>query len=819
MKNRRNRGLLLTTGIWLALSLGGGATAMAQDVPPEAAPSNAPAVSGDTEGHSLGLMGDIVVTAQKRGQNIQDVGIAITALSGEQITTLGVVDSTDIARLSSNISVSGSYAGQMSQFTIRGITQNDFNDHVESVIAVYIDDAYVASQQGQTFALFDIERVEALKGPQGTLFGRNATGGLVHYITRRPTEQFEGYVDLSYGSYDNVRAEAALSGPLSSSVRGRLSGLFERYDGYIKNRYPEQTFVPEAFEPGLHSVTLPGAGSDLGGIKSSWALRGQLEFDISSETQLWMAGFGSHSIASTGPYQQVPTVAVLDEAGNHINTIFASPTETCQVIQAGQCAHGLFSSDPGVNRPVPGADFFGYLDPDGSGRTTSSDYTFDDANTMSTYGGTVKLTSRLGDVNITSISDYKHFKKDFSLDLEAGPENQFFWHGISKSRAITQELRFDGKTSVLNWVAGAYYLNIKNHSVHGIGALPDSAFPIPSWDQPRIANLKTESYSAFGQAELAVTDTLSVIGGLRWTREKKDYDFEVLFVFPNDDGDPYHWDYSPAIDFPGFSQGLYTAKMSETLWSWKGQVNWKPSDDLLIYAGVTQGAKAGSFNAGGPPLPASEIPYKPEKLISYEMGLKSTLFNGKARFNAAAFYYDYHNYQAARWLGFSSLITNADATIYGAEAELAASLTDDLEASFNIGVQENKVKDVLVGGALQDVETTFTPKLTLAGTLRYTVPAPVAGGRLAFQTSGNYQSKVWHNLNNFDANRLKGYAILNARIDWTSADEAWNISLNVKNLTNKVYDVIGFDLSQVCGCNLQAQGKPRWFNLTVRREF
>ena len=771
------------------------------------------------EANSGGLMGDIVVTAQKRRESAQKVGIAITAVSGEQIKTMGVVDSVDIARLSSNISVSGSYAGQMSQFTIRGITQNDFNDHVESVIAVYIDDTYVASQQGQTFGLFDIDRVEALKGPQGTLFGRNATGGLVHYITRRPTDYLYGYVDLSYGSYDNVRLEGAIGGPLAHGIRGRISGMFERFDGYIKNHYPEETFVPAALVPALHSSQLPGAGADLGGMKSNWAVRGQLEFDLGPDTQLWMAGFGSRSVASTGPYQQVPTVAVLDAAGNHINTLRASPTEVCQVIQAGACVHGGFSSYPGALRPLPGGDWFGYIDPDGSGRVTSSDYTFDNANTMSTYGGSAKLTSAVGDVNINLISDYKQFKKNFNLDLEAGPENQFAWHGIANTKAFTQELRLDGATGPLKWVTGLYYLNIKTHAVHGIAALPDSAYPIPSWDQPRIANLKTESYSAFGQVDYQVTDTVNLIGGLRWTREKKRYDFEVLFVTPTDNGNPYSWDYSPAISFPGFSQGLYADSHGETLWSWKAGVNWKPVQDVLVYASVTQGAKAGSYNAGGPPLPASEIPYKPERLISYEVGLKSTLFGGKVRFNTAGYYYDYHNYQAARWLGFSSLITNANARIYGGEAELAASLTDNLEASFNIGAQHNTVKNVLVGGVRRNVQTTFTPKLTLAGTIRYTVPSLVAGGKVGLQASANYQSRVWHNLNNFDANSLAPYGVVNARIDWTSEDKKWLVAFSVKNLTDNVYDNIGFDLSQVCGCNLQAQGKPRWFNVSVRRSF
>lgn len=762
------------------------------------------------------LSSDIVVTAQKRSQKLQDVGIAVTALSGEQLTTLGLTTSVDIARMASNVSISSSYGGQMAQFTVRGVTQNDFNDHVESVIAVYVDDTYIAMQQGQSFGMFDLDRVEVLKGPQGTLFGRNATGGLVHFITRRPTKDLQGYVDATYGSYDNVRIEGGIGGPLGQGLRARLSGMYERWDGYLHNRYPEETFVPASLQAGLGGNAIPGAGTDLGGLKYNVAVRGQVEADISDNTLLWLSAYYNKSAASTAPYQNTPTVAILNAAGTHINTLHSSPTEICQSIQLGACVHGLFASDPGTTRGRPGGDFFGYIDPDGNGRNTSSDYAFDDINTFKTYGFSGKLTIDMGDVNLTAISDYKNFNKNFSLDVDAGPENQFFWHGVSNVHNYAQEIRLNGKSGPLTWVAGGYFLKIDNHSVHGIGALPDSAFPIPSWDQPRIANLQSTSYSAFGQMEYQLSDQFTLIGGLRVSREKKDYDFKVLFVFPNDNGNPFGWDYSPAIDFPGFSQGLYTAKSKETLWSWKAQLNYKPNSETLLYAGVTQGAKAGSFNAGGPPLAPSDIPYKPERLISYETGIKTTLFDRRLRLNASAFYYDYHNYQAARWLDFSSLIINADAYVYGGEAEMVASFTDNLEGSLNVGFQKNKVKNVPVAGEIRDVHMTFAPEWTVSGLLRYTIPAQFADGSIAVQLDASYQSSVWHNLNNFDANSLKGWGIVNARIDWTSDDSKLKLSLFARNLLDNKYDTLGFDLSQICGCNLSAQGKPRWVGVQAR---
>ncbi|MGR9091044.1 MAG: TonB-dependent receptor plug domain-containing protein, partial [Gammaproteobacteria bacterium] len=157
---------------------------------------------------SAQLLEEVVVTAQKREESIQDVGIAITAFTGEQLDAFGFTASTQITAMTPGVFISGNNGGTTQQFSIRGSTQNDFADIAEGPNAVYIDEAYMAMGQSQLFAAFDTERVEILKGPQGTLFGRNATGGLVHYITRKPTAEREAYIDVTYGRFDTVRTEA-----------------------------------------------------------------------------------------------------------------------------------------------------------------------------------------------------------------------------------------------------------------------------------------------------------------------------------------------------------------------------------------------------------------------------------------------------------------------------------------------------------------------------------------------------------------------------------------------------------------------------------
>ena len=200
------------------------------------------------------ILEEVVVTAQKREQSIQDVGIAITAFTGEQIDKLGLITSTDLVAMSPGVHVGGSLGHQFKQFSIRGVTQNDIADVTEAPNAVYVDDAYMAPPQAQLFGLYDMERVEILKGPQGTLFGRNATGGLVHFITRKPTDTFEAFADFTYGSYDQIRGEGAVSGPLTDTLSGRLS-IF-----YKQARRHSQQYLPvwSAHHPGLERRAAAG---------------------------------------------------------------------------------------------------------------------------------------------------------------------------------------------------------------------------------------------------------------------------------------------------------------------------------------------------------------------------------------------------------------------------------------------------------------------------------------------------------------------------------------------------------------------------------
>ncbi|HKY82371.1 MAG TPA: TonB-dependent receptor [Sphingobium sp.] len=774
---------------------------------------------------------DIVVTAQKREQRAQDIGIAITAYSGEQLRALNVVDSRELAAFSPGVFLGGSSAGQNAQYTIRGVTQNDVIDIVESPNAVYLDEGYVAIGQGQTFGLFDIDRVEVLKGPQGTLFGRNATGGLIHYVTVKPSlTEVSGFADLRYGIYDSVgtpgafRGEAALNLPLSSTFAVRVAGLWNKADPLLRNEYP---LGAVGAPPG------PGAGADLGDDDT---LAGRF-------TALWEPGPGAtvtfqvnaaRSNLSTGPYQQKPTIAHFNASGELIDVTDVAPGETRASIGANGQDFGSDLNNDGIfgdtfGRPVPGADFFGYRDPDGADFRTSSDFAFADHNRVRTYGGNLTGQFDLSDaVTLTSVSDYKHFEKLMFVEIDAGPTNLAGAVNRLDADSFSQELRLNGKADNLSWAAGAYYLHIDNISAVAlkfpVNSLATGGVPL---DSAAEAHLITNSYSAFGQVDWAFTPELTLIAGGRLIREEKTYSY-FQGIYGTTDSRRLMVG-TPIVVGPVFGPNgpeAYTAKSGKTLWAGKLQLEYRPQPGLMLYAGVNRGVKAGSFNGptpGGLPVQLSQLPYKEEVLVSYEGGFKYSFPDGRTRLNASAYYYDYSDYQAFLFTGVTGIIVNADDTTYGAEAELYTSPLDGLDTGIAVSWFEATVKDVpfrAPNGSgtppiVRDVKPTYAPQLQGTAYARYSWNA--LGGRMAIGADAQYSSSFYYNLRNFTADKYGRYVMMNANVSWELAPI--QVTFSVKNITDVRAGVQGFDVTSICGCNTTSYKPPRLFQLGLRYEF
>jgi len=758
---------------------------------------------------------EIMVTAQKREQSIQDVGIAITAYSGEQLHELGFQDSFDIARMTPGVHISGNNGGQKTLFSIRGVTQNDFNDQTESPVAVYVDEGYVAFGQGQTFGMFDLDRVEVLKGPQGTLFGRNATGGLVQFITKKPSREANGFADVTYGSYNQVRFEGALNEPLTDTIAARIAVMYDRFDPIIKNDYPNRF------------VTLTGVPSPIGGQDTfnddTLSVRTHFLYEPRDDVSVLVSGNYSRSRLSTAPLLELPTIPVYDAAGNHVNTIVAGPNDTREAIgPGGVTINHTLSFDADTLRP-PGGNLFGpsctpqnYKD-----LTCSMDFAFTHLDTTDSWGTSAKLEWKFPAFTLTAVSDYKDFDKFQALPAHGGAATTVNVLFKAAAQQFSQEVRLNGESDRMRWVTGLYYLHVNVNSKVSLDAEADSLFlPLVGvpWEDTAISHLDTNSTSAFGQIEYDLNHSFTVIAGLRAIKEKKDFTGEESF-FRNTN--PFTIDTATKL----FSvQPTSSHQQDNTLWSGKLQLDWHASSDFLLYTGVNRGVKAGGFNATttfGAGFPASEIPYGEEVLLAYETGFKwDNLLGGTTRLNGTVYYYDYKNYQGFFFTQITGYVRNVDAKYKGLEIEALSSPVKGLTLGLTGAYLDAHIYGVQLGpGIFVDTRPAFSPDRKVTALIRYTWPRSVFGGSVTTQLDYSYTSYFWDNIRNFDASRLPAYGLADARVEWRSPSERWQASTFVNNIADRRYFTIGYDLSNATGSNSLVPGKPRWFGVSLNYRF
>jgi iron complex outermembrane recepter protein len=373
---------------------------------------------------------------------------------------------------------------------------------------------------------------------------------------------------------------------------------------------------------------------------------------------------------------------------------------------------------------------------------------------------------------------------------------------------------------------GFYYLNIDNQSNNGLKA-PANSLPAlfgfgltePGIDIGTVADMETDSYSIFGQVEFDLSEQVTLIAGLRLMKEEKDYAMDQPF-FLSQGTDQFN---NGPILFSA-RPAPFVDSTDDNLWAGKIQLDWRPNDNLLLYAGLNRGIKAGSFNApiaGGLPFPDSVLPYKEEVLTSVEGGFKSTILDGRGRFNGTVFYYDYTDYQAFLFTGVSGVVVNADAENYGAELELQLSPGEGWDILLSAAYLDATVEDVplRIGSPLPPVDRTptYSPEFQAAAVVRYEWPA--LGGRVAIQGDATYSDEFYYNLRNFDADKFDSYVLTNARLTWYSGNDNWETSLMVRNITDEKAGTIGFDLATLCGCNEVAYREPRWYGVSVRYNF
>jgi len=783
----------------------------------QTAPTEEGADSGST---------DIVVTAQKREQKLRDVGIAVSVLNAEEVSRFNISSATDVVRAIPNIKYNA-YGSSQVVFNIRGVSQNDYGDQQEPPVAVYQDDSYASSITSASFPVFDIARVEALRGPQGTLFGRNATGGAIQFISNQPTDALDGYVSGTYGRYNQTILEGAVSGPLGDGVSARISGIYDRDDGYIRNITP---------------------GEKDRGANNHWALRGILALEPSSnfKARLTVRYARADHERQAGNYSLAPACPNAQFQGE-----FLPANQVC----------GYWNNYFGAsyNGGVPGSTANGYTNPaitpsqgGNPWRTAGTGPAYVD---RKIFGASLRMEASLGKVDLVSITDYSSLKKFYIEGGDGPPELPYdfanptayspFATGPCPSPAqavtcyasgtlffqradtnqISQELRASVASDRNFFVVGAYGLIIdgKFNAKY--------ATPFDQYDPTVAIKQKTKSFAFFAQDEFKVSDTIKLIAGLRYWHDSKRGRYDASEHFS---GFSLHWGpdlisyndptgttpltgvtVTPAAATPSFN-GL-TARIG---------IDWKPTPDTLVYASYNRGSKSGgfTFSTGTPFLgqavidTLNNIPYSPEKLDAYEVGLKTKL-GPRTELNLAAFYYKYHDYQAFVQVGFTQLVRNLPASNKGIEAEFTTRPVDGLTLQLNAAWQDSKVKNVLLpdGVTIQNHDLPQAPGFSGNALIRYEFDA--VGGRASIQADSLYSGKSCFTVLCAPVEREGSYHVENVRLGFKPGDGNLDISVFANNIFKRKYRVYAFDGSLFWGDSLGVYAKPVTWGITARYNF
>ena len=713
--------------------------------------------------------GDIIVTANRREERSQNVGISLTAVSAATLDDRNIRTSEDLGRLVPGLNATAASGSGVSNFVIRGVGQTDFSDHQEQPNATYQDGVYIPFATATGIPLFDIQRVEALRGPQGTLFGRNATGGLIQFVSNKPVAGTSGAIEGAYGTRDLKRVQGFINAG-SDVIAGRLGYYYQAQDGFIKN------------------VLGPDRGN-----KTVYALRGQIRIKPADDTTITLRAEGFNQTGTPTGYISTP-----EQLG-------APNTDLPPNVDA----YGT----------GPGNDPNGYRTPY-SGLTTALDEPGRLRKRARTYS--LAIEQGLGDATVTSTTAYSKIFNNYLEDTDSSPFNTFTAESTSRAHDFQQELRINGSVDRLRYTVGAFYLDIDgNYSINNIivisPALSTTVFgggvPAGRVLESDAYRLRTRSEAVFGQVEYDLGEKVTAIIGGRYTWDQIKFDFAsqcqqdvigVCAFFGGDGGN--------ALQIPGI--GPFTQRDKEGDWSGKAQLNFKPIDDVLLYASVSKGVKSAGFSA---PLsnifPIEPVNYRPENLYAYEIGEKAQFLDRRLTVNGSLYYYDYKRFQTFLFQTVTTQVLNRDSEVYGGELELSARPMNGLNANLSVAYNHFLVKTIFPGIVNQNPIN--APRLQINWGLSKTF-ALNDDLDLDIGYAGRRIGAAYYNVVNAPLNRAPKYDVhdFNIRLE---SKQGWYVAAYLSNAFDKQYQVGAFDL--FIGQVLRQYGETRTFSAAAGFKF
>jgi iron complex outermembrane recepter protein len=690
---------------------------------------------------------DIIVTAQRRGENVQRVPISISAISADQLQTRGIATTADIkmAVASADVPVLNGYALPF----IRGIGTKAAGPATESSVSTYVDNVYIGSSAATLLSFNNIARVEVLKGPQGTLFGRNATGGLISIVTRDPTDELQLNAHASYGNYDTVHTDLYVGGPVATGVKADFAAYLNRQgEGY-----------------GTNFLT----GADVGRVFHDYGLRSKWLIESGALTAHIAADYGA--MKSSAFVQRIATGYSAPPPYNAGSSYGGSPWDTNVTIS-----------------PL--------LRTRGGGLSAKLDYDIGSA------------------VTLTSITAWRKSRYHNVFDGDVTPTDGTTIDAIQTDEQFSQEIQLlSGPSSAFTWVVGAYLYDAQGlyDPVVRILTGPSSTGPFTGvGSSVTYARQDVFSLAPYAQGTLEIFDATRLTLGLRYTYEKRKQHGEATSFSPG------ALQVGPVTTI---DQRLTAKKLT-----WRVALDHQFGPDILGYLSYNRGFKSGGANLTSVTAPM----YQPEQLDAYEVGLKTTLFDRRVRFNTAAFYYDYKDIQvSSAAAGIISIYNGAQARTYGVEMDMDAQVTDQLHLNAGYTYLDAKftrfpnavvntpnaaggVRQVI--GSAQGNSLPNAPKSVITAGASYVVE--LGANTLTFNGNMYHNSGFAAEPDNF--RRQPSYQLYNASIDLMIADR-WSLSLWGRNLSNEAVDLFPSvnGLGGGLGVPRSSYAPPRTYGVTI----
>ena len=756
--------------------------------------------STETQGS---ILEEVTVTAQFREQNLQETPLAITAVSGEMLEARSQVSIAEVANQAPSVTLRSNSAGFGPSLgaNIRGVGQYDFHPALEPGVGIYVDDVYYSTLTGSILDLLDLERVEILRGPQGTLAGKNSIGGAVKLYSKKPAGDGSGAVSATFGSRERLDVRANADFALTDNLFARLAGVSRSQDGYV-DVLDYGCVHPDS---GIPAVRPTGncLMSKQGGVGYE-ALRAQLRFLPSDSLEINLAGDFTN--------EDRPMAATVLAYANYTGSGDINPFPTPQTFDS-RFMCGRF------------CNYAAYVSPaDGNFQESRIDGRVD----FESWSVSGNVAWQLAEsLQLVSISAYRDYTSIFSNEDDASPlANAIGGPNTQEFHAFSQELRLNGSLSsgAIEYTVGGFYMDQKTfyRAAQDLRYVPGglvfvSGDPVPA-----------DTKALFVHATWHTTDQLSLTGGVRYTEENKDYTFARL----DRSGQPLSGNV-------GALNGV-TGKYSGDNADYRATAQYQWTDDFMTYLQYSTGFKGGGINPR--PFVATQVqPFGPETLDTYELGMKVDLFDRMLRLNSALYLSKYQDIQltlnacpqfnpptvpptASFPCALPANVGAAD--VQGAELEAGLRPLDGLliDAAVSYLDFEYTSIDPRAGGPTnptgvqQGMISPYTPELKWSAGVQYEIPLG-ASGSLTPRLDAAYQKEIYTTAVNSDRGKIDDYTVANARLTWRNADQQWESSLEVTNLFDEYYFATMFEVAAAAGVVSAQPGRPREWALTVKKRF